>query len=221
MKDLLVDIDPEHYETFAVEATSPWNIYLKQRILEEISEITSDKKSLLDVGMGTGHMLFDLLNHEELKEFHFNGVDVDPRMVAFCQQKISAGGNEEKINVIEGNVSALPYECCSFSLIYARSVIHHWAEPEKGLQELCRILDKGGIVIIHEPLADAEKTALQAFNNARLKCGIGEMTIAEKYTLSQVNQLMQACESEEIDYLVLPGEGIAALGCEILMRRRD
>lgn len=221
MKDLLVDIEPERYETFAVEATSPWNIYLKQRILEEVPSITSDKKTLLDVGMGTGHMLFDLLNNEELRKFHFHGVDVDPRMVEFCQKKISAWKNDTKITVLEGNVSALPYGNRSFSLIYARSVIHHWAEPEKGLQELCRVLDKGGIVIIHEPLADAEKAALQTFNSARLKYGIGEMTTHEKYTLSQINQLMKACESEEIDYLVLPGSGIAALGCEILIRRRN
>lgn len=221
MKDLLVDIEPEHYETFAVEATSPWSTYLKERILEEISDITSVKNTLLDVGMGTGHMLFELLNCEELREFHFHGIDLDPRMVAFCRRKILAGKNDEKISVEEGNVSALPYADHTFSIIYARSVIHHWAEPEKGLQELCRVLDKGGVVIIHEPLADAEKTALQTFNNARIKCGIGEMTTAEKYTLSQITQLTQVCESDDIDYLVLPGSGLAALGCEILIRRRN
>ncbi|MBS0899810.1 class I SAM-dependent methyltransferase [Pantoea dispersa] len=219
MKDLLVDIDPERYEIFALEATSPWSVYLKQRILEEIPNVTSNKKTLLDVGMGTGHMLFDLLNSQEINDFQFHGIDVDPRMVAFCREKKSANNKDAKINVREGNVSALPYADRSFSLIYARSVIHHWAEPEKGLQELCRVLDNGGIVIIHEPLADAEKVALQTFNDARRKCGIGEMTTDEKYTLPQINQLMEACRMEEINYLVLPGSGIAALGCEILIRR--
>ncbi|WP_167850483.1 MULTISPECIES: hypothetical protein [unclassified Escherichia] len=44
MNDLLVDISPEHYETYATEGTLPWNTYLMERILEEASSIPSAKK---------------------------------------------------------------------------------------------------------------------------------------------------------------------------------
>ena len=51
MNDLLVDITPEHYETYATEGTSPWNAYLKERILEEAASITSPRKKILDIGI--------------------------------------------------------------------------------------------------------------------------------------------------------------------------
>ncbi|WP_375630818.1 hypothetical protein, partial [Bartonella sp. AP150HLJHH] len=63
------------------------------------------------------------------------------------------------------------------------SVIHHWAEPKKGLQELCCVLDRGGRIIIHDPLADSEETALGIFNQSRRECGVAAMSTEEKFTL--------------------------------------
>ncbi|MCA6219186.1 class I SAM-dependent methyltransferase [Photorhabdus antumapuensis] len=85
MKNLLVDIFPEYYENFAVEGMSRWNAYLKQRILDEVKKVTSIKKQLLDAGMGTGHMFFELRDCHELDNYHFNGIDIDARMINFCQ----------------------------------------------------------------------------------------------------------------------------------------
>jgi len=219
MSDLLVDLTPEHYETFAIEGTQPWNNYLKQRILEEIKDVTSDQKSLLDIGMGTGHMLFDLLGETQLKDFKFNGADLDPRMVGFCLKKAKDLGLEDKVNVVEANVSNLPFTDQTFSFIYARSVIHHWAEPELGMQELCRVLDLGGTLLIHEPLADARVDALELFNKSRHACGVYDMTTEEKFTLDGIRKLLQSCESPMFKCTAIPGEGIAALGCEILIKR--
>ncbi|SIO94758.1 class I SAM-dependent methyltransferase [Vibrio spartinae] len=219
MSDLLVDLTPEHYEKFAVEGTLPWNNYLKQRILEEIKDITSDQKSLLDIGMGTGHMLFDLLGENQLNEFKFNGADLDPEMVGFCLAKVKDLDLEDKVNIVEANVSKLPFADRSFSLIYARSVIHHWAEPELGMQELCRVLDLGGTLLIHEPLSDASAEALELFNKSRHECGVCDMSTEEKYTFDGIGKLIQCCESPAFKCTATLGEGIAALGCEILIKR--
>ncbi|PTA93892.1 hypothetical protein CWM66_07745 [Kosakonia sp. H7A] len=219
MNDLLVDITPEHYETYATEGTSPWNEYLKERILEEAASITSPRKKILDIGMGTGHMLFDLFQSQKLTDYSFYGVDIDPRMVRFCVKKCSELKCQHVFNIVEASVSNLPFPDNSFSMIYARSVIHHWAEPAKGLQELCRVLDSGGRIIIHEPLADAEETALGVFNQSRSECGVTNMSTEEKFTLASLTALMHCCDLDGISWTVTRGEGLAALGCEIFIKK--
>ena len=215
-----MDISPEKYETFAIKATAPWNEHLKNRIQSELQGVASPAKRLLDAGMGTGHMLFELLNVEELKNYKFCGVDLDPAMVNFCQQKVKKTGLQEKISLCCASISDLPYADGSFALVYARSVIHHWAEPEKGLQELCRIIDSGGVVIIHEPLANPEAAALKIFNDNRAKCDVKPMSTEEKYTIEQLEAMLIKCRSVDIEYNIKIGEGIAALGCEIRITRK-
>ncbi|WP_105492025.1 class I SAM-dependent methyltransferase [Escherichia coli] len=109
MNDLLVDITPEHYEAYATEGTSPWNAYLKERILEEAASITSPRKKILDIGMGTGHMLFDLFQSQKLTDYSFYGVDIDPRMVRFCVKKCSELKCQHVFNIVEASVSNLPF----------------------------------------------------------------------------------------------------------------
>uniref|UniRef100_UPI0036DEFAE0 class I SAM-dependent methyltransferase n=1 Tax=Photorhabdus sp. RM322S TaxID=3342825 RepID=UPI0036DEFAE0 len=220
MKDLFVDLTPEQYENFAIVGTSIWNSYLRKRLLEEMATITSEKNSLLDVGMGTGHMLFNLLDAPELSHYHLNGIDLDLRMVTFCREKIKKHAVQSKITVYEGSASALPFNEQIFSLIYGRSIIHHWSEPQKGLQEVCRVLDKGGIAIIHEPLADADEKAIKLFNEEREKCGVPNMSIDDKYTLEQIQSLLSSCQMKNIEYHVKKGTGIGALGCEILIKKK-
>lgn len=219
MNDLLVDITPEHYEAYATEGTSPWNAYLKERILEEAASITSPRKKILDIGMGTGHMLFDLFQSQKLTDYSFYGVDIDPRMVRFCVKKCSELKCQHVFNIVEASVSNLPFPDNLFSMIYARSVIHHWAEPATGLQELCRVLDSGGRIIIHEPLADAEETALGVFNQSRSECGMTDMSTEEKFTLASLTALMHCCDLDGISWTVTRGEGLAALGCEIFIKK--
>lgn len=218
MKDLLVDISPDRYEVFAINATKQWNAYLKERILVALEHVLSKKQRILDIGMGTGHMLFELFNEEKLKNYDFYGVDIDPEMVSFCKEKCNKL-NLTSFNITEASVSNLPFYDNYFSVIYARSVIHHWADPKKGLQELCRVLDKGGIIIIHEPLADAKKEALDLFNKNRKLCGLNDMSIEEKYTFSSIKNLLAECSIEGITYEVKRGEGLASLGCELFIQK--
>lgn len=219
--DLLVDITPEHYEDFAVKATAPWNAHLKMRICAEVENIMSPARRLLDAGMGTGHMLFELQDVETLNDYQFCGVDIDPGMVNFCQQKVNAAGMQHKISLCRASISQLPYADGTFSLVYARSVIHHWAEPVKALQELCRVLDTGGVMVIHEPLSNPGAEALALFNERRAQYGVKPMTTGEKLTVEQLNALLEQCCSDNMHYIIKPGEGIAALGCEIRIARNN
>ncbi|WP_375667879.1 MULTISPECIES: class I SAM-dependent methyltransferase [unclassified Bartonella] len=136
-----------------------------------------------------------------------------------CVKKCTELKYQHAFNIIEASVSNLPFSGNSFSMIYARSVIHHWAEPKKGLQELCRVLDRGGRIIIHEPLADAEETALGVFNQSRRECGVAAMSTEEKFTLAGITDFLYGCDLSEMSWTVRRGEGLAALGCEIFIKK--
>ena len=215
MRDnLLLDINPEHYHRYVTMGTSPWNQFLMNRLLTEVSELTADAPAILDVGMGTGHMLLSMALKPEFKHCRLHGLDFDARMVGKACEEAASLGIADQLELVEGDVHALPYDDNSIDIVYGRSIVHHWADPVKGLAEIFRVLAPEGRVVIHEPLADPEARALATFNAERQALGVKDMSIDEKYTIDELEaQLKAAGITGRAE--VNRGEGVAALGAEI------
>ncbi|WP_409361886.1 hypothetical protein ACRPOS_002840 [Bartonella heixiaziensis] len=84
---------------------------------------------------------------------------------------------------------------------------------------MCRVLDRGGRIIIHDPLADAEEIALGVFNQSRRECGVAAMSTEEKFTLAGITDLLYGCDLSEMSWTVACGEGLAALGYAIFIKK--
>src|SRR6266542_5091868 len=94
---------------------------------------------ILDVGCGTG------ANLEMLSQFGaVEGVDVSAEALSFCQER-------GLTNVKQGAAEALPYEADSFDLVTGLDVVEHLDDDLAGLQEMRRVLRRGGRALLFVP----------------------------------------------------------------------
>jgi SAM-dependent methyltransferase len=99
----------------------------------------SSTLNILDVGCGTG------ANLEMLAQFgDAEGVDVSAEALSFCQ----ARGLR---NVKQGQAEALPYDANSFDLVTGLDVVEHLDDDFAGLQEMRRVLRRGGRALLFVP----------------------------------------------------------------------
>lgn len=89
--------------------------------------------NILDVGCGTG-IISELYPHLDIV-----GIDISPGML-----------RHNKGRWIQGSAEQIPLPDASIDFIVCRSLLHHLPNPEKGLQEMKRVLKRGGKVVMWE-----------------------------------------------------------------------
>lgn len=209
---------PEQYHAYACHGTREWTALLTQRIEQECTELRRSALCVLDVGMGTGHLLMTLATRNSYRDFRFIGVDIDSSMVEFAIAEIKGASLSGQISVAVGDVHDLRFKDGSIDLVVGRSVVHHWADPVVAFRQVYRVLGDCGRAIIHEPLRDPDPRALAVFNEERRKADLPEMSLAEKYSLDELRQQLEEAEISNASR-VTRGDGLGALGCEIYIRK--
>ena len=99
--------------------------------------------------------------------------------------------------------------------IISRSTIHHWADPVQALREIYRVLEPGGIVMIHEPRRDASPAVVSLFNGMRESVGYPAFIPEEKYTPSEVLRMCEEAGIGQESDAIVSDQGVAALGFEL------
>lgn len=119
-------------------------------------------KQLLDLGAGNGIASFALAKHG----WCVTAVEPD------SSEEVGAGAIRSlatnsglPITVIQQRAEQLPFSDNTFQAIHARQVLHHAEDLEAVVQELRRVLQKGGLLLsTREHVADNEQQ-LAAFRN--------------------------------------------------------
>jgi ubiquinone/menaquinone biosynthesis C-methylase UbiE len=146
--------------TIFYNAMSATNIF--QRNYEVVaSDIVSycPAGSILDIGTGPGRLLMKL--YEQSSGLRVTGVDISSAMVAKARKNLEKDGLSELIEVQEGSADALPFADHSFDTIVSTGSIHHWKNPEAGLNEVYRVLKPGGYALMYDIVSDTPKAVLQ------------------------------------------------------------
>ncbi|MFQ5750381.1 MAG: class I SAM-dependent methyltransferase [bacterium] len=107
-----------------------------KNIKELLSHVNIKQGTILDVGTGTGTIL-ELL-HRDCKVF---AVDKSIRMIHKAKLKQST-------NFVVGDATTLPFKSYSFNLVTAVGLFEYQKEPVKFLQELQRLIEPTGCVVI-------------------------------------------------------------------------
>lgn len=115
--------------------------------------------SLLDVGTGPAWLLIEL--HRKSPRLRLIGVDSSGSMVVKARKNIIRAGLSNAIDVEVGNASFLPFHGESFTVVVSTGSIHHWKEPEKGLNEVYRVLRKRGVALIYDLVSDTPPYVLE------------------------------------------------------------
>ena len=105
-------------------------------------------QTLLDIATGTGD--FAILAAEMLHPQAIVGADISEGMMEIGRQKVAQKGLSAVIQFQKEDCLALSYPAESFDAVTAAFGIRNFAELEKGLSEMCRVLKKGGHLSVVE-----------------------------------------------------------------------
>ncbi|GEQ87052.1 demethylmenaquinone methyltransferase [Patiriisocius marinistellae] len=105
-------------------------------------------ESILDIATGTGDLAIKFAN--ETKATRIVGLDLSNGMLEQARIKVKDTKLQNKIEFIQGDSEALPFDDNSFDAITVSFGVRNFENLEKGLSEILRVLKKGGLFIILE-----------------------------------------------------------------------
>ncbi|SFW69935.1 class I SAM-dependent methyltransferase [Chitinophaga sancti] len=101
---------------------------------------------LLELGMGNGHFIPALFEKEN--NIQYTGLDISDIMVQEAitsnRDAIRAG----RVQILEGTADSIPFDAAIFTKVFAVNVLYFWQPPAVTLQEICRVLQPGGELIL-------------------------------------------------------------------------
>lgn len=103
-------------------------------------------ETILEVGFGGGYLLGKILDRPVVK--FAAGIDFSPEMVELAKKRFSTAIAAEKLELQCASVENIPYANTSFTKICTVNTIYFWADLEKALAELERVLIREGTLSI-------------------------------------------------------------------------
>ena len=105
-------------------------------------------QTLLDIATGTGD--FAILSAELLRPQKLIGADISEGMMEIGRKKVLERGLQDVISFEKEDCLALSYPEGTFDAVTAAFGIRNFADLDKGLREMCRVLKKGGHLSVVE-----------------------------------------------------------------------
>jgi ubiquinone/menaquinone biosynthesis C-methylase UbiE len=103
---------------------------------------------ILDVGCGGGQHAIEVA--VQRPDLQVVGLDLSAEFIRRARQRASVAGTGSRLEFVEGNALALPFEAGEFDHVYSLGSIKHWPDMTKGLAECLRVLKPGGQLLVLE-----------------------------------------------------------------------
>ncbi len=145
MKDTRTRDVQEFFERVAGDWDQMRLSYYDGRVIERMAEVSGADESMTvaDVGTGTGFVAAGIAP----RVARVIAVDNSPAMLGVARENLGELG-VANVELIEGDVTALPLEDESVDAAFANMVLHHAEAPAAMLAEMTRVVRPGGVVAI-------------------------------------------------------------------------
>ncbi len=186
----------------------------RKKAIAELREI--QPKIILDVATGTGDLALEA--QKQLNPEKIIGIDIAVKMLDIGRGKIIKKGLTEIMTLEEGDSENLPFEDNSFDAVIVAFGVRNFANVEKGLQEMTRVLRQGGKCVILEFSKPKVFPIKQLYNFyfSSILPGIGRMTSKDKKAYAYLYESVQAFpEGKDFEQL-LQKTGLKNTTCEAL-----
>ena len=119
--------------------------YYDGRVIERMGEVSGADAGMTvaDVGTGTGFVAAGIAP----RVARVIAVDNSPAMLAVAEKNLGELG-VGNVELLEGDVMALPLKDASVDAAFANMVLHHAEDPAAMLAEMARVVRPGGTVAI-------------------------------------------------------------------------
>ncbi len=119
-----------------------WNEAMRGQALSMLDISETDR--VLDVGCGTGFATEGLLEHTT----DVHGLDQSPHQMEKARRKL---GKYDPVSFYLGDAERLPFADDSFDIVWSSGSIEYWPDPVATLEEIRRVTEPGGHVLIVGP----------------------------------------------------------------------
>ena len=96
----------------------------------------------LEVGPGPGYLGLEWLKKTE--NTSLKALEISPEMIKVAERNAGEYGLEDRVKYITGDAKEMPFEDNTFDGVFTNGSLHEWAEPEKVIDEIYRVLKPGG-----------------------------------------------------------------------------
>ena len=146
-----------------------WNIdrYWRRKAIRKLQPFAP--KEVLDIATGTGD--FAIQTCRFLPDVSIKGVDISEGMMAVGRKKVELMGLQERISFERQDCTALTFDDNSYDAVIAAFGIRNFADLDKGLREMCRVLRPGGhlcILELTQPVAFPVRQLFQLYSHTVL-----------------------------------------------------
>jgi ubiquinone/menaquinone biosynthesis C-methylase UbiE len=138
----LFDAEAARYDA-AHQERSPAGHALRVRLAAVLELLGDQGGNVLDVGMGPGRLCAELAR----RGFRVSGVDASEQMVALARRQLP----EAQGRLLQSDVERLPFPDASFDAVVATGVLEYLPDKEAAVQELSRVLRRGGRAVMSLP----------------------------------------------------------------------
>jgi ubiquinone/menaquinone biosynthesis C-methylase UbiE len=129
-----------------------------------LPSIQKNCKDVLEIGCGNGYTLNHL--RPQFSKYNFTGLDFSEDLLKIARSRDLPG-----INFEQGDVRKLQFDDDSFDVVYTeRCIINllNWEEQQLALNEMHRVLRKGGYILFIESFSEG----FNNLNKARTELGL-------------------------------------------------
>ena len=152
------------------------DVIIRQKELESIfsffnlREVKVIANKVLEIGCGNGYTLQQVAEAHPNTRFH--GMDFSQDLLSIASKRNVSNGTFS-----QGDVRKLEFQDASFDIVYTERCLINllsWADQQKGLVEINRILKKGGFYFMIESFTDG----FDNLNKARNELGLNSIPVA-------------------------------------------
>ncbi|MAN27839.1 MULTISPECIES: bifunctional demethylmenaquinone methyltransferase/2-methoxy-6-polyprenyl-1,4-benzoquinol methylase UbiE [Mesonia] len=131
----------------------------RKKVIQLVTE--TQPKNALDIATGTGDLAISMAQEGIPKVV---GLDLSEGMLKVGRKKIANSSLANKLELIQGDSEALPFEEDSFDAITVAFGVRNFETLENGLKEIYRVLKPGGIFVVLETSVPTKFPFKQGYN---------------------------------------------------------
>jgi demethylmenaquinone methyltransferase/2-methoxy-6-polyprenyl-1,4-benzoquinol methylase len=161
------------------------DIKWRKKVVEIVGK--NNPKQILDIATGTGDLAIMMA---KLNPDRIVGLDISSGMLEVGKQKIASANLSNKIEMIVADSEEMPFEDNTFDAITVSFGVRNFANLDKGITEIARVLKHNGVLVILEtsnPTKPPFKQGYKLYTNIFLPI-IGKLFSKDKVAYSYLSE---------------------------------